>query len=85
VAEAYAAFRSPQRDKIGAYLPSVLALARRKSPHLEFRARPQRPAGLTAATATSFSASAPTASTELGISASSSSVIPAKATLHNIP
>ena len=25
VAEAYAAFRSPQRDKIGAYLPSVLA------------------------------------------------------------
>jgi uncharacterized membrane protein HdeD (DUF308 family) len=26
VAEAYAAFRSPQRDNIGAYLPSVLAL-----------------------------------------------------------
>jgi uncharacterized membrane protein HdeD (DUF308 family) len=26
VAEAYAAFRSPQHDKIGAYLPSVLAL-----------------------------------------------------------
>jgi uncharacterized membrane protein HdeD (DUF308 family) len=26
VAEAYATFRSPQRDKIGAYLPSVLAL-----------------------------------------------------------